>query len=294
MVGSRRNQYPAGRPILPVQQYPPIPTVGDEAAPEFAGHLWLLEAVEGSLLRFQLSDSGAIRFGGRRRSYHDDDAIPRPCRRAVRHVRERLDRAALRRAVDDVRSLTFVGWATHRERIDYDWARLPPFLGFDVYAADTDAFRPPDDAEAIFDSLGLDPANAVERERHSRDFDPESYRIPESAWYDGPAAGVVIRDKRGGRARLTNSEISTQSENLAESEEAGSLAAAVATDRRFERVATRLRERGQAATVDELRDRVIEDVYREEHGRLFEGERAIDESTFRTAVARRAQRFLGG
>ncbi len=277
-----------------MQEYPPIPTVGDEAAPEFAGHLWLLEAVEGSLLRFQLRTSGAIRFGGQQHVYHDDDAIPRQCRRAVRHVRERLNRAALRRAVDDASSLTFVGWATHRERIDYDWGRLPPFLGIDVFDADADAFRPPDDAEAIFDRLGLDPSNAVERERHSRDFDPDSYRIPASAWYDGSAAGVLIRDKRDGRALLKNSEIPTPPENPIESENADSLAAAVATDRRFERVATRLRERGQAPTVDALRDRLLEDVYREEHGRLFGGERAIDESALRTAVARRAQRFLGG
>ncbi|WP_435115657.1 hypothetical protein [Halolamina sp. C58] len=276
-----------------MQQYPPIPAVGDEAAPEFAGHLWLLEAVEGSILRFQLRESGAIRFGGQQRVYRADDAVPRPCRRAIRHVRERLDRAALRRAVDDVGSHTFVGWATHRERIDYDWERLPPFLGVDVYGAE-DAFRPPDATETIFDRLGLDPANAIERERHSRDFDPGSYRIPESAWYDGPAAGVVIRDKRAGRAQLENSEILTQSKSSIASENADSLAAAVATDRRFERVATRLRERGQAPTVDELRDRVLEDVYREEHGRLFGGDRAIDESAFRTAVARRAQRFLGG
>jgi len=276
-----------------VQQYPAIPAVGDEA-PEFAGHLWLLEAVEGSLLRFQLAESGAIRFGGEQRVYRDDEAIPRQCRRAVRHVRERLDRAALRRAVDDVCSLTFVGWATHRERIDYGWERLPPFLGVDVHDADSDAFRPPDATETIFDRLGIDPATAVERERHSRDFNPGSYRIPESAWYDGPAAGIVIRDKRGARAMLTNSEISTSAENPIPSENADSLAAAVATDRRFERVASRLRERGKAPTVDELRERVIEDVYREEHGRLFGGERVIDESAFRTAVARRAQLFLGG
>ncbi|GAB7012992.1 hypothetical protein [Halolamina salina] len=277
-----------------MQQYPPIPAIDDEAVPEFAGHLWLLEAVEGSLLRFRIGESGAIRFGGEQRVYRDDDAIPRQCRRAVRHVRERLDRAALRDAVDDVSSVTFVGWATHRERIDYDWDRLPPFLGADVSAGDADTFRPPAAAEAIFDRLGLDPANAVERELHSRDFDPERYRFPESAWYDGAAAGVVIRDKRGGRALLRNPEISGESENPIDAEGGDSLAAAVATDRRFERVATRLEECGQAPTVDELRERVLEDVYREEHGRLFGGGRAIDESAFRTAVARQAQRFLRG
>ena len=275
-----------------MKEYPAIPEVGDPDASEFAGHLWLLEAVEGSLLRFQLRDSGAIQFGGEHRPYRDDDAVPRQCRRAVRHVRERLDRAALREAVDDVSDLTFVGWATHRDRIDYDWERLPPFLGLDVYHAGADAFRPPDAVQGIYDRLGLDSANAVERELPSRDFDSGSYPMPESAWYDGPAAGVVIRDKRGRRAKLTNSGISEQSKPY-DAEDAGALATAVATERRFERVVERLEQRGQAPTVDSLRERVLEDVYREEHGRLFEGGHSVDESTFRTAVSRRAQRFLG-
>lgn len=274
-----------------MKEYPAIPEIGDADA-EFAGHLWLLEAVEGSRLRFQLRDSGEIRFGGAQRPYPDIDSVPRQCRRAVRHVRERLDRAALRAAVDDATALTFVGRATHRERIDYDWSRLPPFLGLDVYHAGAEAFRPPDAVQGIYDSLGLDPVNAVERERHSRDFDPGSYAMPESAWYDGPVAGIVIRDKRGERAQFTNSGISEDSEPI-EAADAESLAASVATERRFERVAQRLRERGQPPTVDSLRERVLEDIYREEHGRLFDG-KSIDESAFRTAVSRRAQRFLGG
>lgn len=274
-----------------MKQYPPIPDVGDESAPQFEGHLWLLEHVEGSRLRFQLRESGAIRFGGPHRVFDDIDAAPSQCRRAIRHVRERLDRETLRSAVADVEDLTFVGRATHRERIDYDWERLPPFLGLDVWSADADAFRPPDAVQGIFDRLGLDPSNAVEREIHSRDFDPEHYSIPESAWYDGPAAGILLRDKHGGRARLPNREIPDPTDSI-DADDAESLAAAVATDRRFERVAERLRDRGWELSVDLLQERVLDDIYREEHDRLFAASRTVDESAFETAVATRAQRFL--
>jgi hypothetical protein len=276
-----------------VKQYPPIPAVGTASAPAFEGHLWLLELVEGSLLRFQLRESGAIRFGGERGVYPDDDAVPKECRRAVRHVRERLDREALRAAVDDVTNHTFVGRATHRERIDYDWERLPPFLGLDVWSADADAFRPPDAAEGIFTRLGLESANAVAREVRSRDFDPGSYEMPTSAWYDGPAAGVVIRDKRGNRAELENSGISEPCRDRIAADDASELVDAIATDRRFERVAARLRELGREPTVDQLRDRVLEDAYREEHGRLFVGEGTIDETALRSDVGRLASQFLG-
>lgn len=278
-----------------MKQYPPIPAIDDAASPALSGHLWLLEAVEGSILRFQLRDDGRLRFGSARGTYRDFDAVPPECRRGVRHVREGLDRDALREAVDDVGSLTFVGWATHRERIDYDWARLPPFLGLDVWAADSETFRPPDAVEAIYERLGLDPVNAIERERNSRDFDPETYEIPKSAWYDGPAAGVVIRDKRGGRALLTNSGIFEESGDPVASidaTDAESLAAAVATEQRFERVADRLRGRGWELSVDVLQERTLDDIYREEHGRLFQGSQSIDRTAFRAAVATRAQQFL--
>jgi hypothetical protein len=275
-----------------VKQYPPIPAVDGASAPTFEGHLWLSELVGGSRLRFQLRDSGAIRFGGDPGVYPDDDAVPRQCRRAVRHVRERLDREALRSAVDDVTAHTFVGLATHRERIDYDWERLPPFLGLDVWSDDVDAFRPPDAAEAIFSHLGLESADPVAREVHSRDFDPNQYEMPESVWYDGPVAGVVIRDKRGTRARLRNSGILTPSGESTNADASG-LADAIATDRRFDRVVARLSDTGREPTVDRLRDRVLEDAYREEHGRLFGGEGTVDEAALRSEVARRAGQFLG-
>lgn len=274
-----------------MKQFPPVPVMGDDAAPTFEGHLWLLEVVEGTPLRFQLQQSGAIRFGGAHGTWADD-AIPRPCRRAVRHVRERLDRRALRRAVDDVTELTFLGRATHRERIDYDWERLPPFLGADVWSSDADAFRPPSASGAIFDRLDLDPRNPIAQEVNSRDFDPTAYDRPASAWYDGPVAAVEVRDKRGTRGLLEHSENAVPSSGVVDATDAESLAAAVATEQRFERVAVRLRNRSRQPTVDELRERVLEDVYREDHGRLFNREQPIDESAFRAAVATHAQRFL--
>ncbi|MBP1986852.1 hypothetical protein [Halolamina salifodinae] len=279
-----------------MKQFPPIPAIDDASASALSGHLWLLEAVEGSILRFQLRDAGRLRFGSARGTYRDFDAVPPECRRAVRHVRERLDREALRGAVDEVSDLTFVGWATHRERIDYDWARLPPFLGLGVWSAESEAFRPPDAVEGIYERLGLHPANAFERERNSRDFDPEGYTIPESAWSDGPAAGVVVRDKSGGRVQRKNSGISTESRGSGEfagATDAESLAAAVATDQRFQRVADRLRGRGWELSVDVLQERTLDDIYREEHGRLFASEHDIDRAGFRAAIATRAQQFLG-
>ncbi len=276
-----------------MRQYPPIPDI--ENAPEEmfeSGHLWLLEKIDGAHLRFRLTDSGLIRFGDRDSVYDDPAAIPEPYGHAVRHVREHLDRDALRNAVDDVESVVFFGEATHRHTIEYDWDRLPSFLGFDVYSADRGAFRPPGAAQAIFERLGLDPVNAVQRELNTRDFDPESYSVPDSAWYDGPAEGVVIRNKRGGRAKLRHPDFRETDEGVPTGTSAEELADAFATDGRFEKLEATLESRGVAVTFETLFDRTFEDIVREEHKRLYGGSSSVDLSAFRSAVAARTRSYL--
>lgn len=278
-----------------MKQYPPIPRLED--APEGlleSGHLWLTELIDGAQLRIQLRDSGLLRFGDRERVYDDPDAIPAPYRPAVRHVRERLDREALRAAIDDVESVVLFGEATHYRTIEYDWERMPAFLGFDVWSADSETFRPPDVTEQIFERLGLEPVNALEREYNTRDFDPDAYSVPDSAWYDGPAAGVVVRNKTGGRAkRLASAYRSADGPEPIESS-AEELAETYATDRRFEAIARELDARGEAVSFDTLYERVFEAIVREEYGRLFHDESSIDVSAFRSALATRTQLYLSG
>jgi hypothetical protein len=255
------------------------------------GHLWLLEKIDGAHLRFQLRESGRLRFGGRNRVYSDAADVPEPYQHAVGHVQERLDRQALRDAVDDVESVVFFGEATHRQTIDYDWERLPSFLGFDIWSATNGAFLGPDTAEQVFERVGLDPVNAVERELPARDFDPKSYTIPQSSWYDGPAEGVVVRNKRGQRAQRCHPDIQEGEEPVPADTSAAELADGYATEQRFERVATTITESGQSLTVEHLYDRVLDDITREAHRQLYQGT-GVNVSAFRDEVAAQTRAFL--
>ena len=278
-----------------MKRYPPIPRLADAPDGLFeSGHLWLTEKVDGDLLRVQLRANGLIRFGDRDRVYEDPEAIPEPYGHAVRHVRERLDREALGAAVDDVESVVLFGVATHRRRIEYDWDRLPSFLGVGVCSGEEGSFRPPDAAEGIFDRLGLEAVNAVERERNTRDFDPDSYAVPESAWYDGPAAGVVVRNKKGGRAKLIHPAFDESQSPEPIEATAEALADSYADDRRFEKIAAELRSRNEPVSFESLYDRTIEDIFREKRRRLFHSGSTVDVAEFRSAVAARTQRFVNG
>jgi len=80
-----------------VKTYPPVPRV--EEAPEElfeSGHLWVQELIDGAQLRFRLRESGVVEFADNRRSFGEEP--PLVFRHAVRHVRETLDREALRSA----------------------------------------------------------------------------------------------------------------------------------------------------------------------------------------------------
>ncbi|QIO24236.1 RNA ligase family protein [Haloarcula sp. JP-L23] len=276
-----------------MKQYPSIPRV--ENAPDElfeSGHLWLLEKVDGALLRFQLQDSGLVRFGDSDRVYDDPDAVPDPYQHAVRHIRENFDREALRNAVDDVLDVVFFGEAMHRHTIDYDWERAPSFLGFDVWSVSRETFRPPDAVEQIFERLGLHPVNAFEREQQAQYFDPDSYAFPESQWYDEPPEGVVIRNKRGQRAILPNPDVRECNGPVPVDALEPELAERYATQRRFERVVEALEASGRPVTFDALYHRVLEAIIREEYSRLYHGRSNVDMGAFRSAVAVLTRAFL--
>ncbi|MFC7186915.1 hypothetical protein [Halorubrum yunnanense] len=304
-----------------MHRFPPLPDLDAPETPDdlLQGHLWLLELIDGTGLRFSMDESGLLRFGGPEATYADLDAVPIALRPAVRGVRERFDREALRSAVDEPAGVTFLGVATRRRGTDYDWDRIPPFLGTDVWVGAADeataregagaragegTFRPPDAAAAIFDGIGLEPVNAVAREVNARDFDPDDYAVPASAWRDGPAAGVVVRNKRGGRGMIRRA--GDDADPLVGDERAADgrdgcpadleeLAATHAVSKRFEPIVAALERRGEPATVDGLADRTLEAVARETALQFGEGETGpheVDIARFRASVVDRARAFL--
>lgn len=290
-----------------MKSHPAIPPVSDAPDGLLAGHLWLFEAVAGVQFCFRLTDAGYVRFGDRHRVYDDPDEIPLPLTCAVRHVRENLERSVLKQAVADVTDVVFFGQATIHTSIDYDWARTPPFLGVDVWSGSDGAFRPLDTIADIFDRVGLDALNTVEREVRARDFDPDSYEFPPSAWYDGPVSGVLVRNKRGDRARLRR-----QPGQAAEPGEGSlppdgetptpeELTERFATRDRFERVVTSLEDSAEPVTVESLTERTLAVIAREECVSLYHpaDERAsrhfrprVDMDGFRSALFERTRGFL--
>lgn len=275
-----------------MKRHPPTPELAD--APEAlldGGHLWVQEHLDGPPFRFRLRSTGGIETGDGERRFRDGE-VPLPYEHAVRHVREHLDRAALRDAVDDVASVTFLAVAMHRQGVDYDWHRTPSVVGVDVFDADRDRYLPPDGVETVYERLGLESVTTFRKEVRAVDFDPTDATMPDSAYYDGPVAGLLIRDKTGNRAVISNPAVESAVDPEPLSMSAEEAADRYATDRRFRRAARSLEADGRAVTVDALFERTVESVLRAAHDRLLHPESAVEWSAFRSAVAARTRAWL--
>lgn len=264
-----------------MKDVPALPDVTDVPDRFERGHLWIQELVAGAPLRFRLESTGRVTFADRHRRL--DERPPPSLRAAVRHVRERLDRDALLSAREDPSAVNFVGVATRFEGVPYDFERLPPFLGTDVWSGPRERFLPPDVVERSFERVGLAPVNAVAKEVDARYFDPAGYEVPPSAWYDGPAAGVVFRDKRGDRAALRNHDARVDSGSLPD--DPATAVAAVVTDERVRRALAAL---DGDPGFEAVFERVLETVAREEHARLPD----VDERAFRSAASEQVRERL--
>jgi hypothetical protein len=261
---------------------------------EFSGHVWVQELPTGGEFRFQVAASGFVTFATTEQSFDTVAAVPPQFRRAAELINERLDRDALEAATDDPSSVAFCGIATRNEGVEYDWDSVPPFVGVDIWSEQKEKFLSPDAATAVFDRLGLPTLPAIEKELAAAHADFTRYAdqrgFPQSAWRDGQAGGVLIRDKSGNRAVAWSDERGR--EPVSEPQPAEELAAEYATNKRIEQTVAALQAEGHSVAVDAVRDRLVADVAREEYGDLFaQGEFVASLSAFQSAVAERVQQY---
>lgn len=262
---------------------PRRPTLDEVGRDAFEGNVWIQELLDALPLRFAVED-GQLRFAGDHRSFGDDP--PPQYRAAVRAVREGFDLGAFYEAADDPAAYTFVCEATVHRQLPYDWARLPAVVGVEVHDADADRWLSPDAAQRVYERLGLASLNAFERELPARHFYPDRYETPTSVWYDGPPAGILVRDKNGTRAVRYHSAYEPDAEPETDRRPPAELVAAYVTDERLARAA---QAAGEDTGFESLFERVLESVFRET-GAVVEGD---DLRAFRSAAAERVRRWQG-
>ncbi len=283
-----------------MQDLPPYPPVADAPDVFASGHLWVEELVVGEPLRFRMTDAGLLVFGDAERVF-EHGSIPLRYRHAVRAVRDSFAREAFRDAVYDPESVTFGCVAVHRvDRGDapapaYDWTRTPSVLGADVHDANRGRYLPRDAVGSVFERVGLRAVDPIAKELRAADVDPASFPIPDSAWYDGPAAGVIFHNKRGGRAiRKRRPDDASAGGGIGNANRPSEVSIdrvidEHVTDAWLDRVRNACETGADPPTVETLTERALERLARETV--VLSGPAAPSEATVRSALAARVDRY---
>ncbi|GGC49035.1 hypothetical protein [Haloferax sulfurifontis] len=107
--------------------------------------------------------------------------------------------------------------------------------------------------------------NTFQKEVSVRDFHPDCFEIPESAWYDGPAAGVVIENRGGGRALIQETRVNESAGHEPLNGEPTGVSHSLVTKPRVNRAIKAIETHGKTATTTEIHERVFEMIVREEY-----------------------------
>lgn len=279
-----------------MRDLPPVPSLADAPDDHLQGHVWVQELLDGIPVRFAVADAGYLRLGDDERVFSDGE-VPPGLRYAERAVDRRFDIGTYLETVDEPARYTFVGVATHRRHIDYDWDRLPAVLGTAIWDGQEERWLPPDRVDGVFERLGPPPVTVAEKERSVDQQPLAGYELPSSAWYDGLAAGMTFVDKRGNRAELVRESIETEPRAEVGTADPRELAEWFVTDELVADRAGALRAGDEPVAFDPLFEAVVDRVARAHHDALFHGVTEmggvdLDWSRFRGAVAERVRRWL--
>jgi hypothetical protein len=261
----------------------------------FTGHVWVQELPTAGQFRFQVADSGLITFATPDQTYDAASAVPLQFRLAADAIRERLDRQALSAATETPERITFAGLAPRYEGIDYEWPSVPGFVGVDVWSDEADGWLSPDTATTVYDRLALPTLPVVGKELPVSHTDLDQYTsataFPGSNWRDGPAAGLLFRDKTGTRAQTWHSTV-TESDPEIHAEGVDELVTRYAPADHIDRISETVTDGPAEPPVDVIRDRLLAKVARRAAANLYrDGDLVVSRRALESAIAERIQRY---
>jgi hypothetical protein len=286
-----------------LKKYSKIKRIGHErnAGILDTGHLIVQEKLDGANFRFALqehldeeyhdSDRDLV-FGSRNVVYKNEKDIDKAFTGAVEYVRETLDVAALRDLEADIGPVTLFGEAMHPHTLEYDWERVPRVLGFGVYNHAEESYlwaSAPD----VFETLGLDSAPVLYDGVADDYAGPE---VPDSAYRDGVAEGIVIKNTVTEQVAKLRSEAfkeahgteNPQKNTEYDPSDAERLAWKYTTEARVLKLIHKYEDRGrdiEMGVMEDLWREVFDDIIEEEYDTIFLGEHVIDTKAFRSEVA---------
>ena len=171
-------------------KYPKIRRLGDDENKGILDDEVIIEEkIDGGNFRTLLSNDKTV-FGSRNRELEDEGE--KAFTRCILYLKDKLDthKEEVEFILKKYGPIIIFGECILRHTIGYDFERMPPFIGFDVYELNTKTFMGRADKVRLFDNLGLEPVKLVFSGKVA---DKTKLEVPKSAYYNGLAEGIVIK-----------------------------------------------------------------------------------------------------
>lgn len=187
-------------------KYPKIRVVGDLENKDIFKNkndeIIIQEKMDGANFRFYITKDKKIIFGSRSRQLTsnegEDTNVEKNFKRCVNLIRDKWESVV--DIAPDLAHLIFYGECMVKHTMNYDWEKVPAYLGYDIYDIKKGKFLDYDDVETIFcTNLKLemvpliDSTTAENIKKIDDTFVPKSFYASPSA-EDTQAEGVVFKN----------------------------------------------------------------------------------------------------
>ena len=250
-------------------KYPKIRRLGhDETKGILDGTITIEEKLDGSNFRWMLNDDKWW-FGSRNtRLGNENNKIGGMFEKAVNYIKT-LQKDTMKDIIKTYGNLVMYGENMVPHTIkDYYWDRMPPVVGFDIFSIKDDRFFDNKTKREIFDKLGVDVVPLIYE--GGADGADDYITIPKSAWRDGNAEGIVIKNyKMQMFAKVVDVRFTEENRKVFGSYKIGDpITDKYATNYRIEKIILKLRDEGHPLDMTMMKvlpKAVYQDIL-EEHG----------------------------
>ena len=178
-------------------KYPKIHAFGHkENEGILEGVLLIEEKVDGANYRVMLNDEGKWVFGSRNCTLgKEGDKIGGNFERAVKWFLENVSRDKMVELERKFGKLILCLENCVKHTIDYDWSKIPPVLGYDVWSIRDERFLNQHDKTEVLTSLNIPSVPYITSGVWGKDIlDNNLKNIPKSMFREGVAEGITIKN----------------------------------------------------------------------------------------------------
>lgn len=152
------------------------------------------EKMDGANFRFMTTEEG-IRFGSRASELFEDGdhKYQKNFTRCILYIKDKLKDVKFDK---NLAHYLFYGENMIKHSMDYDWDKIPPYLGFDVYDLKNECFVDHDTKVVLFNKLGLEmvPFLGVCKASDIKQVTDKDVPVSKYRLGDGKAEGVVFKN----------------------------------------------------------------------------------------------------